>query len=166
MAEKLTILFAPTDAVGHVNSCIGLGECLRDRGHKIVFVIDQTWEGKLTSYGFTEEIIENEDLKCMKPGENGANILLKTGLLSWISPKEKIEIMSKRDQKVMVDTSLRNEPKLKSIIDRQRPDIYIIDNFIGSPTLIYSDKPWVLLFSGNPLFVINDERTPPKCSGN
>jgi len=58
-----------------------------------------------------------------------------------------------------------SEPKLKAIIEKHKPDIYIIDHFIGSPTLIYSDKPWIFLFSGNPLFVLDDKRTPPGASG-
>ncbi|CAG2109767.1 unnamed protein product [Medioppia subpectinata] len=48
---------------------------------------------------------------------------------------------------------------------KHNPDVYIIDDFIGSPALIHSTKPWVFLFSGNPLFVLRDDRTPPECSG-
>jgi UDP:flavonoid glycosyltransferase YjiC (YdhE family) len=51
MSKKFTILFVPLDDSGHVNACIGLAECLRDRGHKIVVAIDPTFKGKLISYG-------------------------------------------------------------------------------------------------------------------
>jgi UDP:flavonoid glycosyltransferase YjiC (YdhE family) len=57
MSKKFTILFVPLDDSGHVNACIGLAECLRDRGHKIVVAIDPTFKGKLISYGFIEELL-------------------------------------------------------------------------------------------------------------
>ncbi|CAG2180630.1 unnamed protein product [Oppiella nova] len=65
----------------------------------------------------------------------------------------------------IIDKMRANEPKLKAIIAKYNPDLYIIDDFAGSPTLIHSKKPWVFLFSGNPLFVLKDDRTPPSCSG-
>ena len=66
----------------------------------------------------------------------------------------------------MVDNMIENEPQIKTIIAKHNPDLYIIDDIVGSSALIYSDKPWVLIFSGNSLFSIDDERTPPACSGN
>jgi len=47
-----------------------LAEVLVSRGHKVVFVVDKPYEGKLVSYGFEEEI--REELKP-KDSENGEN---------------------------------------------------------------------------------------------
>jgi len=168
MAKKLTILVAPMEGVGHVNACIGLAEVLQSRGHRIVFVADQSFTGKLSSYGFTEEILvsEESDQKDEKPGENGAKQLLQSGLLSGVSSYESMKIMSSIPFfETIIDKMRANEPKLKAIIGKYNPDLYIIDDFAGSPTLIHSNKPWVFLFSGNPLFVLKDDRTPPSCSG-
>jgi hypothetical protein len=173
MTKKLTILFAPVEGVGHVNACIGLAESLRDRGHKIVFAIDESFKGKLINYGFVEEILiakretnARNDGKAEGPGEQIANILVKSGLLSGISSLEKV----KNNSRNVFLTKIKNkliefEPQMKAIINKHKPDVYIIDHFYGSPTLIHSDKPWVFLFSGNPLFVLDDERTPPGASG-
>jgi hypothetical protein len=167
MSKNLTILFTPVEGVGHVNACIGLAECLRDRGHKIVFTVDKTFEGKLIRYGFIEEkIIDPNEGKFKNPGEKAAKRLMESGILSGMSSLEKIELMSTK--KFFVGSTERmkfNETILKAIIEKHKPDVYIIDHFVGSPTLIYSDKPWVFLFSGNPLFVLDDERTPPGASG-
>jgi spore coat polysaccharide biosynthesis predicted glycosyltransferase SpsG len=167
MSKNLTILFVSVEGVGHVNACIGLAECLRDRGHKIVFTVDKTFEGKLIRYGFIEEkIFDPNEGKFKNPGEEGAKSLMESGILSGMSSLEKIELMSKQTFFVeMIDKMKMNEPTLKAIIEKHKPDVYIIDHFVGSPTLIYSDKPWVFLFSGNPLFVLDDERTPPGASG-
>jgi len=167
MSKKLTILFVPVEGVGHVNACIGLAECLRDRGHKIVFVIDHSFKGKLINYGFIEEILtEPNEGKVENPEENEINELLQSGILSGISSLEKVKIMAKMPFFTELAVKVKDsEPKLKAIIEKHKPDIYIVDHFVGSPTLVYSDKPWIFLFSGNPLFVLDDERTPPGASG-
>ena len=84
MTKMLTILFSAVDGVGHVNACIGLAEVLHKRGHKIVFVVGKEFEGKLTSFGFHEEILEKhpEKKQDMKPGKNAAEHLMKSGILS------------------------------------------------------------------------------------
>jgi len=167
MSKKLTILFYPVSGVGHVNACIGLAECLRDRGHEIVFAVDQSWKGKLIGYGFIEEILSDpNEPKIGDKGQFVGKRFLESGVLSGKTSLEKVEIMSKRILfSTLADEVKNSEPKLKAVIEKHKPDVYIIDHFIGSPTLIYSDKPWVFLFSGNPLYVIDDERTPPAQSG-
>lgn len=49
------------DSHGHVNSCIGVGQVLLARGHRVVFAIDAAWKGKLAKYGFEEELIDIGD---------------------------------------------------------------------------------------------------------
>lgn len=165
MTKSLTVLFNPVDGVGHVNSCIGLAEVLQSRGHKIVFVVGKGYEGKLAHYGFIEELIENKEEEG-KPGEAGASHLLEDGLLSEATSLEKLKLLQNNDFfSKLVDRVLDVEPRMKEIVAKHKPDVIIIDHFVGSPTLVYSGKPWVFLFSGNPLFVIDDERTPPKASG-
>lgn len=167
MTRKLTILFAPMEGVGHVNACIGLAEALHSRGHKIVFVVVQEFKGKLSSYGFHEELLEVEEQKeDLKPGENNADSLMKEGYMSPMSSFEKLKISTNSDLlNEWVKKAKDSEPQLKQIVAKHKPDVIIIDAFIGSPTLIYSEKPWVRVFSGNPLSAIKDERTPPGCSG-
>ncbi|CAG2114844.1 unnamed protein product [Medioppia subpectinata] len=163
---SLTIMFAPVEGVGHVNACIGLAEVLLSRGHKIVFVVNESYAGKLAPFGFVEEIVTSGEATNEKPGENIAKQRLESGLLSAETSYKSMQInMSLPFFEGKTDTMRANEPQLKAIVAKHRPDVYIIDHFIGSPTLIHSTKPWVFLFSGNPLFIINDERTPPGCSG-
>ncbi|CAG2116713.1 unnamed protein product, partial [Medioppia subpectinata] len=166
MAKKLTILFAPVVGVGHVNACIGLAEVLLSRGHKIVFVIENSFAGKLSPFGFIEEVFASEEENMGKPGESEAKSLLETGLLSNVTSYKSAEIMMTFPVfEMLIDRMRANEPQLKAIVAKHNPDVYIIDDFAGSPTLIHSNKPWVFLFSGNPLFVIHDDKTPPGSSG-
>ncbi|CAG2111290.1 unnamed protein product, partial [Medioppia subpectinata] len=152
--------------VGHVNACIGLAEVLISRGHKVVFAVDQSYAGKLSPFGFVEEIFASKETKGQKPGESLAKSLLESGLLTAdTSYKSMTLLMNWPFFQVMLDQMRANEPQLKAIIAKHNPDVYIIDDFAGSPTLIHSNKPWVLLCSSNPLCVIHDDRTPPNGSG-
>jgi len=97
MSKKLTLLFVPFNDLGHLNACIGLAECLRDRGHKFVFAIDPTFKGKLISYRFIEELlIDPNEGKFKNPGEQGANHLIESGIMARMSPLEKMKLMSKQ----------------------------------------------------------------------
>ena len=58
MAPPLTIMFWPESAYGPTNQCIGLAAILRDRGHTIVFAAESSWAGKLSPFGFVEELVD------------------------------------------------------------------------------------------------------------
>ena len=47
--RPLTVLFMPESAYGPTNNCIGIGDVLRSRGHRVVFAAEASWEGKLTA---------------------------------------------------------------------------------------------------------------------
>ncbi|CAG2118169.1 unnamed protein product, partial [Medioppia subpectinata] len=169
MVKKLTILMVPLPGVGPVNAFIGLAEVLVSRGHKVVFAVDKTLEGKLSPLGFVEELFTSTmvDVK-KKTGEESANILLTSGLLSGISSLDKFKIFFGPNFTGWADNMAKmraNEPQLRAIIAKHNPDIYMTDGIMCSPTLIHSGKPWVYVFSPNPLYVINDDRTPPAFSG-
>jgi UDP:flavonoid glycosyltransferase YjiC (YdhE family) len=167
MPEKLTILFAPIDAVGHVNACIGVAEALKERGHRVVFAINHSWNGKLKKYGFEEELIINPDRDPNEdPAKYWANFLQHMGAMMALSPMEKMMLMMSKD--VMTQGLIqakREDPIYKEIVDRNQPDVIIIDGFICHPSLVYSGKPWVWSFSANPLFCIDDENLPPPALG-
>ncbi|CAG2118620.1 unnamed protein product, partial [Medioppia subpectinata] len=162
--NQLTILLAPLEAVGSVNACIGLAEVLLSRGHRIVFAVNQSFAGKLSPFGFIEEILNDETGKL--PAENAAKSLLASGLLSDLTPEESMEMMCETPIFAdLIDKMRANEPKLKTIIAKYNPDVYIIDDFAGSPTIIHSNKPWIHISSSQPLSGIRDDRTPPGWSG-
>jgi UDP:flavonoid glycosyltransferase YjiC (YdhE family) len=167
MHQKLTILFAPIDAVGHVNACIGIAEVLKERGHKIVFAISDMWSGKLTKYGFEEEItLFKENKTTEDPAKYWADFVKKTGFFGSIPPIEKITNMSGF---VEVINEIKNSnSRMKEIVDRVKPDVILIDGFIYMPSLMNSGIPWVWSMSCNPLaidYAIDDERIPPSCLG-
>ena len=58
VTESLTVLFLPESAHGPTNQCIGLGKVLLDRGHRVVFAAERSWEGKLAPLGFVEALVD------------------------------------------------------------------------------------------------------------
>ncbi len=171
MPEHLTILFAPVDAVGHVNACIGIAEVLRDRGHRIVFAISDNWREKLKVFGFEEELIElSKNGAIEDPAKFWAELCLKSGinLFGPKSPLEKIKSMTSVGFLDMIDRSKASNPIMKEIVCRIKPDIIINDGLLWIPPLMDSGIPWVWFMSCNPLFIdyaIDDKRLPPSASG-
>ena len=58
MSEQLTVLFLPESAYGPTNQCIGLGDLLLKRGHRVVFASESSWAGKLEALGFVERLVD------------------------------------------------------------------------------------------------------------
>ena len=52
-----TIVFIPESAFGPTNNCIGIGDVLRRRGHRVAFVIEESFAGALEEKGFEERLM-------------------------------------------------------------------------------------------------------------
>ena len=49
-----TIVFFPEGAFGPTNNCVGIGDVLRRRGHRVVFIVEESFAGTLAAQGFEE----------------------------------------------------------------------------------------------------------------
>ena len=52
-----TVVFFPEGAFGPTNNCVGIGQVLRDRGHRVMFVIEESFAGSLEAQGFEERLM-------------------------------------------------------------------------------------------------------------
>ena len=90
--KKLTILFYCIDAYGHMNPCIGVAQQLYNRGHRIIFAIKPSWRGRLSKFGFEEEVLQLENTDSEdKDYTKSVNSL---GFFSDKSPYEKMKIFA------------------------------------------------------------------------
>ena len=156
-------MFTPLDGWGHINACHGLAQELQSRGHRVVFAIDRAFKGKLTPFGFEEEThgVESADGKEYWPQfmEKYCHVLLETPL--DIAEKFFVAGASK-----MFNDNKERDKQYQDIIDRVKPDVIIIDNYICSPTLTNQPGvPWIWLFSAAPHSALMDDRIPPPWSG-
>ena len=68
MTDRKTIAFFPEPgAWGPTNNCVAIANVLKDRGHRIVFVIDESFTGVLEKKGFEERLMR------MAPPEENAD---------------------------------------------------------------------------------------------
>src|SRR5205807_7693024 len=58
MAERgPVVVFFPEGAYGPTNNCVGIAQILRERGARVVFVVEESFAGTLESRGFEESLI-------------------------------------------------------------------------------------------------------------
>ena len=122
---KKVIMFTPMDSHGHINSCIGVAEALLNKGHRIVFVLNTAWKGRLAKYGFEEELFstddkdDNEEYWQLCWAENG-------GKIYGADPYDQIDLMNQLIMTAMFEHHKKTEPKLKEIIERIQPDLLVV----------------------------------------
>ena len=56
-ARVATVVFFPEGAFGPTNNCVGIGDVLRERGHRVVFIIEESFAGTLEARGFEERLM-------------------------------------------------------------------------------------------------------------
>ncbi|MGW0059693.1 glycosyltransferase [Streptosporangium sandarakinum] len=163
---SLTILFMPESAYGPTNNCIGIGDILRKRGHRVVFAAEASWKGKLEALGFEEDLV---DLASPAEEEQDAGQFWKDFIRDTApeyrkTTAEQLETVTKPIWEALIDGVKYCEPRLKEIIERVRPDVIVEDNVITFPALLTAGKPFVRIVSCNPLEA-RGENIPPVFSG-
>jgi MGT family glycosyltransferase len=163
-----TVLFMPESAYGPTNNCVGIGDVLRGRGHRVVFAAEASWKGKLTPLGFEEDLVDLAP-PAEGAGEQDAGQFWKD-FIRDTAPEfrkptfEQLETWIKPVWEELITGAKYCEPQLKAIIDRVRPDIIVEDNVVAFPALTTAGVPFVRIVSCNPLEV-KGPGIPPAFSG-
>lgn len=58
--KRLTILVTTVDVVGRINACTGVTGGLLKRGHRVVFLTEESFQGRLSALGFEEYVYRME----------------------------------------------------------------------------------------------------------
>lgn len=168
MTRPLTVLFLPESAYGPTNQCIGLGKVLLDRGHKVVFAAESSWEGKLAPLGFVEALVDlaepDPDAGEEAAGQFWIDFINETAPEFRKPTKAQLESFVAPTYQALIDGAKYVEPRLRSIIAEHRPDVLVEDNVVAFPALLTSGAPYVRIVSCNPLEV-RGEKIPPVFSG-
>ncbi|NP_001310099.1 uncharacterized UDP-glucosyltransferase YojK-like isoform X1 [Tetranychus urticae] len=163
----MKLLFFPMDGHGHVNSCLGLARMLRDFGHESVFAVPKNWSVLITGHKFPLEFIadpENAN-SSQDPLYRWAEVVRACAPSFAKTPSEQIVDLYANDTKEFVDYVKRIDDQVTSVIEKVDPDLIVIDFYVTVPAVIKSGKPWLLLYSANPLFAYDAPNTPPRYSG-
>jgi MGT family glycosyltransferase len=164
---QLTVLFLPESAYGPTNQCIGLGDVLLRRGHRVVFASESSWAGRLSPLGFEERLV---DLAPPDPdaaadaGQFWTDFVAETAPEFRRSTAEQLETFVVPTYRALVEGAQHAEPALREILREVRPDVVVEDNVVLFPALTTSGAPYVRIVSCNPLEVRGDG-VPPAFSG-
>jgi MGT family glycosyltransferase len=163
-----TILFMPESAYGPTNNCIGIGAILRDRGHRVVFAAEASWQGRLEALGFVEDLVDlappADDAGEQEAGQFWKDFIRDTAPEFRKPTIEQLATFMEPTWRALVDGARYCEPQLRDILARQQPDIIIEDNVVAFPALLTHGAPFVRIVSCNPLEV-KGSRIAPAYSG-
>jgi MGT family glycosyltransferase len=161
-----TIVFFPEGAYGPTNNCVGIGQVLRRRGHRVVFVLEESFAGTLEEKGFEERLMrltapaETEE----EPGQFWKDFIRDTGPVFRTPTIEQLEGFIKPTWEALIGGSKYVEDRLVEIFEDVCPDVIVEDNVVGFPAVMSAGCPWIRIVSCNPL-EIPDPELPPVFSG-
>ena len=161
-----TIVFFPEGAYGPTNNCVGIGQVLRERGYRVVFVIEESFAGSLEGQGFEERLIRLGPASDVDevPGQFWKDFIRDTSPVFRKSTIEQLGEFIEPTFRALCDGSRYVDERLREIFDELQPDVIAEDNVVAFPAIDHSGKPWVRLLSCNPL-ELKDAAIAPVFSG-
>jgi MGT family glycosyltransferase len=165
--DRKTIVFFPEGAFGPTNNCVGIGNVLRARGHRVVFVVEESFAGTLEARGFEEARMrltppaEVEE----EPGQFWKDFIRDTAPEFRKPTIEQLETFLKPTWQALIDGSTYAHERLCEIFDDLGPDAIVEDNVVAFGAIPVSGRPWARIMSCNPL-EMKDPALPPVFSGH
>jgi MGT family glycosyltransferase len=161
-----TVAFFPEGAFGPTNNCVGIGNVLRERGHRVVFIVEESFAGSLEEKGFEERLMRlappPEEPEV--PGQFWKDFIRDTAPVFRTPTIEQLSAFIAPTFGALVDGSKYVHDRLLEIFDELQPDVIVEDNVVSFPALQESGRPWVRIMSCNPA-EMKDPAVPPVFSG-
>jgi UDP:flavonoid glycosyltransferase YjiC (YdhE family) len=164
--RPLTFLFMPESAYGPTNNCIGIGDVLRRRGHRVVFAAEASWEGKLEPLGFTEDLVNLAEPAAAEQdaGQFWKDFIAGTAAEFRKPTIEQLGTWVRPVWEELIAGARYSHGQLTDIVARTAPDVIVEDNVVGFPALMTTSAPFVRIVSCNPLELKGPD-VPPAFSG-
>ncbi|HEV7561926.1 MAG TPA: nucleotide disphospho-sugar-binding domain-containing protein [Solirubrobacterales bacterium] len=159
-------MFFPEGAFGPTNNCVGIGDVLRRRGHRVVFIVEESFAGSLEEKGFEERLMrltpkpETDEV----PGQFWKDFIRETAPVFRKPTIEQLEGFIAPTFQALVDGAKYVDDRLLEIFDELRPEMVVEDNVVAFPALFTSGYPWARIASCNPA-EMKDHEIPPPFSG-
>jgi MGT family glycosyltransferase len=161
-----TIVFFPEGAYGPTNNCVGIGDVLRRRGHRVVFIVEESFAGALEAQGFEERLMrlgpapEQDE----EPGQFWKDFIRETAPVFRKPTIQQLGEFIAPTFQALVDGAKYVDKRLIEIFDDVQPDAIVEDNVVSFPALPACGRTWVRIVSCNPA-EIKDPDVPPTFSG-
>jgi MGT family glycosyltransferase len=161
-----TIVFFPEGAFGPTNNCVGIGDVLRRRGHRVVFIIEESFAGTLEAQGFEERTMRlNPPPETAEaPGQFWKDFIRETAPVFRKPTIDQLAEFIAPTFQALIDGSKYVDAQLAEILGELEPNLVVEDNVVTFPALFASGRPWARIDSCNPL-EIKDPDLPPVFSG-
>ncbi len=161
-----TIVFFPEGAFGPTNNCVGIGNVLKDRGHRVVFVVEESFAGSLEARGFEEARMRLQPPAEVEeePGQFWKDFIRDTAPEFRKPTIEQLDSFLRPTWQALIDGAMYVDDRLAEIFDQLRPDVIVEDNVVAFPAIPNSGRPWVRIMSCNPL-ELKDPKLAPVFSG-
>jgi MGT family glycosyltransferase len=166
LATVSTIVFFPEGAYGPTNNCVGIGQVLRQRGHRVVFVLEESFAGTLEAQGFEERLMRLGPAPEVEeePGQFWKDFIRDTAPVFRKPTIEQLADFIEPTWRALCDGARFVDDRLREIFDELSPDAIVEDNVVCFPAIHHSGRPWARIVSCNPLEV-KDPEIPPVFSG-
>jgi UDP:flavonoid glycosyltransferase YjiC (YdhE family) len=166
VTDARTIVFFPEGAYGPTNNCIGIGRVLRARGHRVVFIVEESFAGTLEGKGFEERLMRlgPPPVEPEVPGQFWIDFIRDTAPVFRKSTLEQLGDFIAPTWQALIDGSKYVNPRLADIFDELAPDVIVEDNVVAFPAITASGRPWVRIVSCNPM-ELKDPLIAPFSSG-
>ena len=164
--SKRTVVFFPEGAFGPTNNCVGIGDLLRQRGHRVVFVIEESFAGALETKGFEERLMRlaPPPETPEAPGQFWKDFIRDTAPAFRGSTLEQLGSFIAPTWQALTDGARYVDERLVTTFGELEPDVIVEDNVCAFPAIPASGRPWVRIVSCNPL-ELKDPALPPPFSG-
>jgi MGT family glycosyltransferase len=161
-----TVVFFPEGAFGPTNNCVGIANVLRQRGHRVVFVVEESFAGTLAAKGFEERLmrLQAPPEEPEEPGQFWKDFIRDTAPHFRTPPTEQLESLILPSWEQLATGATYVEERLGEIFTEVQPDVIVQDNVVAFPAVLAAGVPWVRIVSCNPL-ELPDAALPPVFSG-
>lgn len=161
-----TIAFFPEGAYGPTNNCVGIGDVLLRRGHRVVFIAEESFAGSLEAKGFEERLmrLSPPPEKPEAPGQFWKDFIRDTAPVFRKPTIEQLGEFIAPTFEALVEGARYVDDRLIEIIDELQPDVIVEDNVVSFAALPACGRPWVRISSCNPA-EMKDPAVPPTFSG-
>src|SRR5678815_4293380 len=132
-SDNSTIVFFPEGAYGPTNNCVGIGQVLVERGHRVVFVVEESFAGSLEAQGFEERLMrlapppEVEE----EPGQFWKDFIRETAPVFRKPTIEQLGEFIAPTFAALVDGAKYVDDRLREIIEDVQPDVIVEDNVVS-----------------------------------
>lgn len=166
MTDPKTVVFFPEGAFGPTNNCVGIGDVLRRSGHRVVFIVEESFAGTLDAKGFEERLVRfaPAPAEAEEPGQFWRDFIRETAPVFRQSTFEQLGSFIAPTWQALLDGARHVDERLAEIFDELQPDVIVEDNVCAFPAISASGRPWVRIVSCNPL-ELKDPALPPPFSG-